>query len=168
MIASSRPTEALRAEHRGLLPHIDRLREAADRVGAVPPEALRREVAEAYEFLVDHLAPHAAAEDEVLYPAVGRILGSSRSTATMSRDHVAILALADELGRLRSAPEERPQDVRRVLYGLHALVSTHFAKEEEVYLALLDERISPEEFERLYAKMEAAARAAMAQRIARP
>jgi hypothetical protein len=40
-----------------------------------------------------------------------------------------------------------------VLYGLHHLVKVHFAKEEEVYLPILDERLSPAEAEAMFAAM---------------
>jgi len=30
-----------------------------------------------------------------------------------------------------------------VLYGLYAIVKLHFAKEEEVYLPILDQRLTP-------------------------
>lgn len=154
----TRPTEPLRAEHRELLPHIDRLREVADRVGTVPDLTLRADVDDAWGFLTGHLVPHAMAEDEVLYPAVARILGSPKATATMARDHVAVVELIDELGVLRhAATEEHGRDLRRILYGLHALVGTHFAKEEEVYLPLLDEHLTPDDAAALFASMERAA-----------
>jgi hypothetical protein len=44
-----------------------------------------------------------------------------------------------------------------VLYGLHALIGEHFAEEEEVYLPLLEERLTPEEARALFRDMEAAA-----------
>jgi iron-sulfur cluster repair protein YtfE (RIC family) len=50
--------------------------------------------------------------------------------------------------------------LRRVLYGLYALVKVHFAKEEELYLPLLDARLSPAEAEHMFADMEKAAKEA--------
>ncbi len=57
------------------------------------------------------------------------------------------------------------QALRRVLYGLYALVKVHFAKEEEVYLPLLDARLSPAEARQMFAALEAAAHEAK-QRLA--
>ena len=54
--------------------------------------------------------------------------------------------------------------LRRVLYGLYALVKVHFAKEEELYLPLLDERLSPEEARAMFEAMERAAGEAKARR----
>jgi iron-sulfur cluster repair protein YtfE (RIC family) len=156
-------TQPLRDEHKDLLPHIELLRTVADDIGDVPIASLRRSIDEAYAFLTHHLLPHAQAEERALYPVVGRLMGAPEATATMSRDHVAIGRLTEELGALRShlsgtslgASEERA--LRRVLYGLSTLVSVHFAKEEEVYLPLLDARLTAEEAARLFEAMERAA-----------
>jgi iron-sulfur cluster repair protein YtfE (RIC family) len=157
------PTAPLRAEHRELRPHIDDLRAAAELVGSAPIAELRRKLGETCDFLAGHLIPHALAEDEVLYPAAAGFVGTPLATATMSRDHTAVLKLTNELAALRrlaDASEIRPQtamDLRRVLYGLHALVSVHFAKEEEILLPLLDERLTPAAAGELFAAMERAA-----------
>lgn len=162
-------TQPLREEHQELLPHIERLRRAADLVGEVTIEETRRAADEAYGFLVDHLIPHAQAEDAVLYPVVGRAMGAPEATATMRRDHVEVGRLTEELGRLRArlaagvTDDAVRRDLRRVLYGLYALVGVHFAKEEEVYLPLLDASLGPEEAARLFRDMEAAAREAKRQ-----
>ena len=157
-------TEPIRQEHAELAPHIDALRAAADAVGDVSADALHKEVDQAYEFLVEHLIPHATAEDQVLYPVVAGVMGAPEATATMRRDHVAVVRFTEELGELRRITGElgpgELRALRRVLYGLHALVSTHFAKEEEIYLQLLDERLTAEDAEQMFRHMEAAAAAA--------
>ena len=162
----------LRDEHQELLPHVDQLRQAADRVGYAPIATMRRAVDEAHAFLIDHLLPHAQAEDAALYPLVEQVLAAPGATATMRRDHVEVGRLSQELGALRARlAQSDPDDdlaraLRRVLYGLHALVTVHFAKEEEVYLPLLDERLAPAQARALYAAMEAAAQRARRQAMA--
>ena len=158
----TRVTEPLREEHRELLPHIEALRISADSIGEASPDALRQEVDGAYEFLVEHLIPHATAEDAALYPVVAEVMGAPEATATMVRDHVAVGQLTKELGGLRSELYGEPdvaqlKALRRILYGLYTLVATHFAKEEEVYLPLLDERLSTEQAEGMFQRLEAAA-----------
>ena len=158
-------TQPLRDEHRELLPHVESLRAAADTVGARPLADVQRAVDAAYDFLSGHLIPHAKAEEAALYPVVGRVLGAREATATMSRDHVEVGQLTEELGALRarlSGGEAEAGDLRRVLYGLYALVKVHFAKEEEVYLPMLDERLSEEEARQMFEAMEAAAHEAKA------
>jgi iron-sulfur cluster repair protein YtfE (RIC family) len=160
------PTEPLREEHRHLVPHIERLRTLADSIGTTDPESVRSGVEEAYEFLTRHLIPHAEAEDKALYPVIARILGAPRATNTMSRDHVEVGRLTAELAALRtqiqsgSLTASDQTGLRRVLYGLYTLVSVHFAKEEEIYLPILDESLSPAEATEVFEAMERAAIAA--------
>lgn len=159
-------TQPLRDEHKELLPHIEHLGDLADLVGDVPMEALERGVDEAYHFLAHHLIPHAQAEDRALYPVVARVMGATEATATMRYDHVEVGRLTQELDALRlsltgaSLDPVQARSLRRVLYGLYELVKTHFVKEEEVYLPLLDARLLPSEARELFEAMEAAAHVA--------
>ncbi len=132
-------------EHRTLRPDLDRLRIAADRLGTAPPAEALESVRAAHRFLVDELLPHEEAEDAVLYPVFARVLGGADPTGTMSRAHVEIAHLVRRLGRLLDevdpvdpAPDDLA-DLRRVLYGLHAILELHFAQEDEGYLSLVDE-----------------------------
>jgi iron-sulfur cluster repair protein YtfE (RIC family) len=160
---NERPTEPFREEHAHLRPHVEGLAEAADVIGSVPIGELRQRVGDAYHFLIGHLIPHATAEDEVLYPKVDELLGSrgeTRATDTMRRDHVEVGRLTETLGTLRERldggelePHEE-RELRAALYGLYAVVGLHFAKEEEVYLPLLDRELRAEEARELFEQME--------------
>lgn len=156
--------QPLHEEHQELRPHIEQLREAADAVGG-PWSDVAPLVDDALGFLQHHLAPHADAEDAALYPVVQRVMRSPLATATMSRDH---LEVHDLTARLRAAREtvgdgdpdpSSERELRRLLYGLHALVSVHFAKEEEVYVPLLEASLSPEQAAQMFSAMQAAATA---------
>ena len=152
--------QSLREEHRDLLPHIERLRDLADHAGDLESGELARRIAEAHDFLTGHLLRHARAEERVLYPEVGRVLGAAQATATMSRDHVEVERLTGELGELRDLPAYTAghrRTLQRVLYGLYALAGVHFAKEEEVYLPLLEDRLSQEDADGMIAAMHRAA-----------
>jgi uncharacterized protein (DUF2249 family)/iron-sulfur cluster repair protein YtfE (RIC family) len=159
-------TQPLRDEHLELLPHIERLRTVADAIGIAPNESVREGVEEVYTFLTHQLTPHAQAEERVLYPTVGRLLGAPEATTTMSRDHREIEWLTQALGTLRSQlageslDEPEVQALRRILYGLYALVAVHFAKEEEIYLPLLDTRLTEREAQKMFKEMEQAAQEA--------
>lgn len=152
--------QPLRDEHLELLPHIERLRTIADAIGMASGESVRQGVEEAYAFLTQQLTPHALAEERVLYPTVGRLLGAPTATATMSRDHREIERLTRELASLRlqmagtSMDEAEVLALRRVLYGLYALVAVHFAKEEDIYLPLLDSRLTAHEAQQMFVEME--------------
>jgi len=155
-------TQPLRDEHKDLLPHIEALVRVADLVGEAPPDDLHRGIDEAYDFLTHHLIPHAQAEERALYPVVARAMGAPEATRTMSRDHVEVGRLTDELGVLRTklaagANGNQRKALRRVLYGLYAVIKVHFAKEEEVYLPLLDQRLGADDARKMFDAMEAAA-----------
>lgn len=151
--------QPLRDEHRELWPHLEHLREVADEVGEVPAEELADRVGHLHRFLTEHLIPHAEAEDAWLYPAVAELLGGPAATDTMRRDHVEVRALTDALAGLVERLDRQGFDaslgreLRRVLYGLYALVTVHFAKEEEIYVPLLEERLSAEQARELLAAM---------------
>src|SRR5690606_15752401 len=145
--------------HQELLPHIGRLRDlgdAADQTSTGQNE-FNSLLDEVTDFLSGHLLIHARAEEQVLYPAVASLMGAPQATATMSRDHVEIEQLTKALSDLRreigdrSPSAEELASIRRLAYGLSALVNVHFAKEEEVYLPLIDAAFTPERAQELFA-----------------
>ncbi len=156
-------TQPLHDEHKELFPHVEQIREVAATVCDAPISEIRKGVEDAYDFLAHHLIAHAQAEDEALYPVVQKVLGSPLATKTMSRDHIEISRYIDELAVLRkglnvkSLTTPQAQSLQRVLYGLYALLKVHFAKEEEVYLPILDQRLTPESAHEMFENMEAAA-----------
>ena len=159
-------TQPLRDEHKELFPHIDRIRQVAELIGEAPIAEIRRGVEEVYDFLANHLKPHAEAEEAALYPVVQKVLGSPDATKTMSRDHVEVGFYIVELASLRNGltgealTTVQVKSLHRVLYGVYGLVKVHFAKEEEVYLPILDQRLTPESAQEMFEAMEAAAHAA--------
>lgn len=156
-------TQPLRDEHKELMPQVKTLQLAGDAVQEVLTSSDRAQIDQAYTFLTHHLIPHAMAEEKALYPVVRKVMGSEEGTATMSRDHFEVERLTQELDLLRSKMTKSRLNVgqvnalRSVLYGLHAIVILHFAKEEEVYLPMLDARLNPEEAHAMFAAMQAAA-----------
>jgi len=156
-------TQPLRDEHKELFPHVDRIRQVAELIGEAPIAEIRRGVEEVYDFLANHLKPHAEAEEAALYPVVQKVLGSPDATKTMSRDHVEVGFYIEELASLRNdltgeaLTTTQIKSLRRVLFGVYGLVKVHFAKEEEVYLPILDQRLTPESAREMFGAMEAAA-----------
>lgn len=153
----------LRDEHQELLPHIESLCAAAaaaegdgDRLLAALDDALA--------FLHEHLIPHAQAEDAVLYPKVVQVMHAPEATATMQRDHVEVMALTHELQQQRNGLTQQPtvsqrRGLQRMLYGLYAIIRLHLAKEEEIYLPVLETALSPEEAEAMFTAMHQSAHA---------
>ena len=156
-------TQPLRDEHKELFPHVNRIRQVAEMIAEAPPADIRAGVEEVYDFLANHLKPHAEAEEAALYPAVQKILGSPDATKTMQRDHVEVGVYIADLAILRDGltgsalTTGQVKSLQRVLYGVYALVKVHFAKEEEVYLPILDQHLTAESARELFETMEAAA-----------
>lgn len=163
--ASAPVTAPLREEHAELLPHIEALRSTADAVGDIAVTKLVERVNDTHRFLHEHLIVHATAEDVALYPVVERFIGGG-ATATMARDHVEVVRMTDELAAARDQlaanglSAEAARELRRLLYGLYAVVRLHFAKEEEVYLPILDAALTTKAAEEMFAALHQAATAA--------
>lgn len=164
-------TQPFREEHQRLLRHIEELRSVADGLRGTPTEVVTREVGLIHDFLTHHLIPQTAAEERILYPFVGKLLGSLDATATMSLDHQEVVRLTNELGTLHTelvagfVTMPHLQELERILYELHELLTTHFAKEEEVYLPLLDKHLTHTEARDLFARMEEIAGPGAATRV---
>ncbi len=142
-------SQRFQAEHAELLPVVNRVRTVADRLDEQEPARALEDVREVHRVLVEELLPHEMAEEHDFYPAIAKLLGGDDPTGTMVRAHVEIAHLARVLGQLvEDLPPEGPSEddlpeLRRVLYGLYAILRLHFAQEEEAYLSLFESAPSP-------------------------
>jgi hypothetical protein len=141
--------ERFREEHAELLPKVETLRTVADQLDKLQPEALRIALDDLRHFLENDLIPHERQEDATVYPVVAGLLGGDDPTGTMSRAHLEIAhqvrlfgRLLDELPPGPLSPEDKA-DLRRILYGSHAVLRLHFAQEDEQYLSLLSGGAEP-------------------------
>jgi iron-sulfur cluster repair protein YtfE (RIC family) len=134
-------TDPIREDHVHLLERVERLRATARQLPALTEEQRRALLEDLLSFLEGTLVPHARSEENVLYPEVARLLGDPQATAPMTYDHVAI---RDRIGEIAAADASDVPRLQELLYGLHALITTHFWKEEELYLPLLDAGARPE------------------------
>ena len=134
------------AEHYAIRADIEKLRLAADSLGIAEPVRAIDQVREVYRLLIEEIEPHEEAEQNVLYPTIDRALGGNDPTGPMSRGHVEIAHQIRRLGQiLDDIGAEGPDDddiveLRRLLYGLHAILRLHTVQEEESYLSLGDSR----------------------------
>lgn len=146
------PTELFRQEHEQLLEHIEHLAQAAREMPRLSEEersTLRERI---LNFLRGTLLPHARAEEEVLYPEWADLVGFADAAVPMVHDHEAIGTRIERLGETDLGDVDTLQEQ---LYGLHALISVHFRKEEDLQLPAFD--AAPEVAERALARMGAAA-----------
>jgi hypothetical protein len=121
------------------------VRSLADRLDVLSPAERLLQVGRLHEGVRDRLLPHEAVEETMLYPLMAQLLGGEDPTVTMSRAHVEIAHLSRLLGQLLDdatsdglSDDELPE-LRRVLYGLHAVLRLHFAQEDEAFLSLLQD-----------------------------
>ena len=131
--------ERFRAEHREFAPELARVRSVADRLGELAPEDVRMELEAVRRFVVERLPQHEEEEEAAVYPVVARLLGGEDPMSSMARAHLEISHLARVFRQLLDElPEDGPTpddlvDLRRVLYGLYAILRLHFAQEDEAY-----------------------------------
>ena len=137
--------ERFREEHRHFAPELQRIRTVADRLDTMPPDEARAELEEIRAFLVERLPQHEEEEEAAVYPVVAQLMGGEDPMASMARAHVEIAHLTRVF---RSLVDDLPvagpgyddlMDLRRVMYGLHAILRLHFAQEEEAYAWLAAE-----------------------------
>jgi heavy metal translocating P-type ATPase len=142
--------DRFRFEHKEFAPEVLRIRTTADRLGQMTPEETRRELEAVRVFLLERLPEHEEEEEAIVYPVVAEAMGGEDPLSSMSRAHLEIShlgrifqQLVDELPQDGPSPEDL-MDLRRVLYGLHAILRLHFAQEEEAYawLASADDDVS--------------------------
>ncbi len=142
---AARLTRQFRGEHRTLRPDIDQLQTAADQLGTLDEPTSLAELRAVQNFLVTVLLPHEVTEEQDLYPAMAAMIGGVDPTGPMSRTHAEIAHRIRRFGQLlddigAEGPDEADVvELRRFLYGLHAILVLHFAQEDEGYLSLGDD-----------------------------
>ena len=132
----------LRARHRELTPRIQALPSLAARLDALPPEEARRALEATRDFLRDELMPNEREQERTAYPAVTAVLRDEEPTAALLQTHREIARLVRLFSRLVDRLseggdlEDEQRDLRRILYGLHAILTLHFAQEDELWTVL--------------------------------
>jgi iron-sulfur cluster repair protein YtfE (RIC family) len=140
-------TQRFQIEHLAIRADLDRLLSVADALGTMERTRAMTEVRAVQKLLVEEVGPHEEAEQEILYPALERVLGGREPTAPMSRAHVEIAHQIRRLGQLiddigvEGPDDEDIEEIRRLLYGLHAILRLHTLQEEESYLSLGEEAV---------------------------
>lgn len=133
--------QRLRDDHNRLQHVLEEVRRTAD---LLVPDAtnLPARLQGLVQQLNSELLPHERAEERELYPRLARVMAGDDPLAMLSRTHREIMHLC----RLFTAQVEslagidpdagQRQSLRRILYGLDAILRLHFAQENELYDAL--------------------------------
>lgn len=145
-------TTAIRAHHRALAEMLDGFTaEVEADISKLDATNLIELLDGLTAFLTGELLPHAAGEDRTLYPALDPIIREQGSpTATMKVDHEYIgeyvRQIAATAGSVRAASEHEraalARQLARQVVQLQTLFTVHLAKEERVYLPLVEQAIS--------------------------
>ena len=131
----------LRAEHDATLPLIEQIRSVADEMSSRDCDL--GPVRILLGRLEGELLPHERADEALLVPLVDRALGGTDGTAAMSRTHAEIEHQVSRLRRLVQSLDSDPAqpedaiELRRLLYGLYAVLRLHNAQEEEGAFSLV-------------------------------
>ncbi len=137
--ATRKLAQGLASDHDALRPQVVELAQLASRLESLPPAQARLQLQQVRGVLEEELLPHEREEQETAYPVVEEILGGNDATGPLVQTHHEIRRLSRLFARLLDqlpADGPRPEDLRdlrRVLYGLHAILTLHFAQEEELY-----------------------------------
>ena len=134
--------QGLASAHRSLRPHVGELAALAARLDSIPAREARAQLENLREMLEKELLPHERAEQESAFPVIAKMLKEEDPTGPLIQTHHEIHRLARLFARLvAQLPADGPRsedfrDLRRALYGLHAILTLHFAQEEELYSLL--------------------------------
>ena len=114
----------------GLIGHLPQLREARDG-------------------LTGHLLPHMDTVEAAVHPTLERIMTDHDRVVPMGLEHAEIRRLVAALDVYIDDPETHQDrasvlSLRRILLRLHALLKAHLA-EEELYIPILEDRLTPVE-----------------------
>jgi len=148
-IPADAQASALRVEHERLIDHVEEIRIAALELPVLAPEERRLLIDRIVAFLSGPFDAYAESEARALYPYLNRMLHDPHGTEGMQYDLDAVRGFT---GRLREADIRNTTGLQELLYGVHAIISVHLRKEDDLYLPLLA-RERPEQVEHLLRAM---------------
>ncbi|MGV1036930.1 MAG: heavy metal translocating P-type ATPase [Candidatus Nanopelagicales bacterium] len=144
--ADSALIERIEADHNQVRSVVEEVRSVADTLSEADPSLVA--LNGLLTRLEDELVPHEREEEQLLYPVVARILGGTDPMGAMSRSHAEIEHQINRLRRLvddigdQSVDADDIVELRRLLYGLYAVLRLHNAQEEEGAFSLLEASVN--------------------------
>ena len=104
---------------------------------------------EVHDGLTLHLIPHMEAVEAAIHPTLERILADAGTSFPMAAEHEQIRRLVTAFGAFADNPAAHADRMavlalRRVLLRLYVLLKAHLS-EEELYIPILEDRLTPAE-----------------------
>jgi heavy metal translocating P-type ATPase len=138
----TRIAQKLAMSHRALRPKLGELAALAVQLDELSAGEARSRFEQMQQMLETELLPHEEDEQRTAYPLIEKLLSRENPTGPLVQTHYEIRRLSRLYGRLvKQLPPSGPvkedlRDIRRVLYGLHAILTLHFAQEDDLYSLL--------------------------------
>ncbi|MFQ5863307.1 MAG: hemerythrin domain-containing protein [Candidatus Brocadiales bacterium] len=148
----ARPTEDIREHHKmleeklhGFFHDIESLQKFSARE--------RGQLDDLMNFLKEELLPHAEGEEKHLYGKVAELMNNPLFTKTMEMDHQFIKQYITELETeinnvYKESADVTIKKIQKTASKLQGIMEPHFQKENDVYLPILDEKLSKERVEK--------------------
>jgi hypothetical protein len=152
--------QTIHDEHAAFVPRLEEIQQLAEAAGTIPTHEFRTRTLAVHGFLAHELMPHAAAEGRIIAPLTADDEGDRALGREMTMCHVEVAKRTDELERLIVGLSDAPmtpvqtRSFQRVLFGIHALLSAHFAQAEDVVESVLEERLSAEDREAVFDRID--------------
>jgi soluble P-type ATPase len=144
--ADAQTLQRLHAEHTTIRALVEQIRLVADTLDRTTPNL--GPATALLEQLEGQLLPHERAEQALTFPVVAKALAPRDPTALLERTHADIEHQVTRLRHLISHADTPPsaddvQDLRRMLYGLYAVIRLHNSQEEEEIFSLAPDDARP-------------------------
>ncbi|HYM12755.1 MAG TPA: hemerythrin domain-containing protein [Bryobacterales bacterium] len=152
-MSATAATDSLRADHRRIETHLDRLLAALQHLAANKIGEVRRE----FQNIRRLARPHFEQEDNVFYPQLREADAALLARMDAEHEHTRLVEqyLEDLLASLPEDPDERELgELYRLGIEFHDAVQTHIVDEEDYLLALADRVLSAQEQQLLLARMQ--------------
>jgi len=145
-------------DHARVLERLDALEQMLAASGDGPIDAgLEAAVLRSIDLLGRQFATHMRAEEEVLFPVLGRLSGVAAMVEPLVAEHADLRQMLADLARRidRPAGAARDQQIRVELRDLIDLLRLHVHKEEATVFRVTEQVLDAEEFDAVAARLEA-------------
>ncbi len=146
-----RATEQFREIHKELRGHLNHMNALVSKLPRLATEEQKTTMTEIVSILNDYIHRHAKAEEEVLYPVVDRMAGTTEPylfTATMRYEHRIVGRWISELRNYANQATPDVTAFARRADNVIGLVSAHFEEEEDILLPVLDSKMTVAQFKK--------------------